>query len=143
LRVRAQSGPLPMTELEPVAESNDPADPTTTPQRRRRRRWVALAVLVGVVAVSIGVSVVMDTNLGTTILALLLGLVILRIGWFFLQQFATPPPPPPEEGAMRKVKLTYRCSICGAEVRMTSAATEDPEPPRHCLEDMDLVAPID
>ena len=104
---------------------------------------VALAVLVGVVAVSIGVSDVMDTSLGTTILALLLGLVILRVGWFFLQQFATPPPPPPEEGAMRKVKLTYRCSICGAEVRMTSAATEDPEPPRHCLEDMDLVAPIE
>ena len=141
LRVRAQSRPLHMTELEPVAESDDPADPTTT--QPRRRRWVALAVLVVVVAVSIGVSVVMDTSLGTTILALLLGLVILRIGWFFLQQFATPPPPPPEEGAMRKVKLTYRCSICGAEVRMTSAATEDPEPPRHCLEDMDLVAPID
>ena len=72
-----------------------------------------------------------------------LGLVILRIGWFFLQQFATPPPPPPDEGQLRKVKLTYRCSICGAEVRMTAAATEDPEPPRHCLEDMDLVAPID
>ena len=36
----------------------------------------------------------------------------------------------------------YRCAICGAEVRMTIAPDEDPEPPRHCLEDMDLVAPV-
>ena len=36
----------------------------------------------------------------------------------------------------------YRCSICGTEVRMTAANDEVPEPPRHCLEDMDLVAPI-
>ena len=26
---------------------------------------------------------------------------------------------------------------------MTAAVDEDPEPPRHCLEDMDLVAPIE
>ena len=114
-----------MTELRTrrrIRRSRRPDDHS----RRRRRAWVALSVLVGVVAVSIGVSVVMDTNLGTTILALLLGLVILRIGWFFLQQFATPPPPPPEEGALRKVKLTYRCSICGAEVRMTVGGHRGP-----------------
>ena len=39
------------------------------------------------------------------------------------------------------MRLTYRCSICGTEVRMTAANDEDPEPPRHCQEDMDLVAP--
>jgi hypothetical protein len=27
-------------------------------------------------------------------------------------------------------------------VRMTTANDEVPDPPRHCLEDMDLVAPI-
>ncbi len=37
----------------------------------------------------------------------------------------------------------FRCSICGTEVRMTSANDEVPDPPRHCQEDMDLVAPID
>ena len=47
------------------------------------------------------------------------------------------------KGEMRKVNLRYRCSICGAEVKMTAAAEEEPEPPRHCLEDMELVAPID
>jgi endogenous inhibitor of DNA gyrase (YacG/DUF329 family) len=39
--------------------------------------------------------------------------------------------------------LTFRCSICGTEVRMTSANDEVPDAPRHCQEDMDLVAPID
>jgi hypothetical protein len=56
---------------------------------------------------------------------------------------ATPLPPPPPPGELRRVRLTYRCSICGTEVRMTSANDEVPEPPRHCQEDMDLVAPID
>ena len=93
--------------------------------------------------VALGVSLAFDASFVATFAAVLLGLVILRTGWFFLQQFATPPPPPPEAGKIRKVKLVYRCSICGAEVRMTAAPTEDPEPPRHCLEDMELVAPID
>jgi hypothetical protein len=39
------------------------------------------------------------------------------------------------------VLVLFRCSICGTEVRMTSANDEVPEPPRHCQEDMDLVAP--
>lgn len=107
-------------------------------------RWARLGVWLGVVlVVALGVSLAFDASFPATFAAVLLGIVILRTGWFFLQQFATPPPEPPEAGTIRKVKLTYRCSICGAEVRMTAAPTEDPEPPRHCLEDMELVAPID
>jgi len=34
----------------------------------------------------------------------------------------------------------YRCSICGTELRMTAANDQVPEPPRHCQDDMDLVA---
>jgi hypothetical protein len=49
--------------------------------------------------------------------------------------------PEPEPGEMRKVNLRYRCSICGAEVRMTSAPDAMPEPPRHCMDEMQLVAP--
>ena len=41
-----------------------------------------------------------------------------------------PLPEPPPAGELRKVKIMYRCSICGAEVRMTIAPHEDPEPPR-------------
>jgi hypothetical protein len=29
------------------------------------------------------------------------------------------------------------------ELRMVMAPDQDPPPPRHCLEDMDLVAPIE
>ena len=72
--------------------------------------------------------------------AVLAAYVILRIGIFILRSIASPPPTP-EEGELRKVNLRYRCSICGAEVKMTQASEELPEPPRHCMEDMDLVAP--
>ena len=60
-----------------------------------------------------------------------------------LGSFVRPIPEPPPAGELRKVRITYRCSICGTEVRMTAANDEVPDPPRHCLEDMDLVAPID
>jgi hypothetical protein len=76
-------------------------------------------------------------------IALAAALLILRIGMRMLGGFARPVPPPPEAGELRKVRLTYRCSICGTEVRMTQANDEMPEPPRHCLEDMDLVTPVD
>jgi hypothetical protein len=42
---------------------------------------------------------------------------------------------------MRRVNLHYRCSVCGVELRMTAAPDEVPPPPKHCTEDMDLVAP--
>ena len=69
-------------------------------------------------------------------------LVIMRLGLFFLRTLSTEPPAP-EEGELRRVSLKYRCSICGAEVRMTKAGEDLPEPPRHCMEDMDLVAPVE
>jgi hypothetical protein len=70
-------------------------------------------------------------------------LVILRMGLFFLRAFAQPIPEPPPPGELRKVKILFRCSICGTEVRMTTANDDVPTPPRHCQEDMDLVAPIE
>ena len=69
--------------------------------------------------------------------------VMMRVGMMMLRAMAQPIPEPPPAGELRKVKIMYRCAICGAEVRMTIAPDEDPEPPRHCLEDMDLVAPIE
>ncbi|MGH9117311.1 MAG: hypothetical protein ACRD0A_05400 [Acidimicrobiales bacterium] len=77
------------------------------------------------------------------ILAIGLGLLILRIGLIVLRSFARPVPEPPPPGELRRVRITYRCPICGTEVRMTRANDEIPEPPRHCLEDMELDAPID
>lgn len=77
------------------------------------------------------------------LIAIAAGLIILRIGLGFVRSLGQPLPEPPPPGELRKVKLLYRCSICGTEVRMTTANDEVPEPPRHCLEDMDLVAPIE
>ena len=107
--------------------------------RRSRFLWWLLASAV-FIAVAL---LVTDAPTFTVIAAVLVGIVILRIGWFFIEQFATPPPPPPDPGTLRRVRLTYRCEVCGAEVRMTSAATEDPEPPRHCMDEMELIASED
>ncbi len=53
------------------------------------------------------------------------------------------PVPEPEEGELRRVNFKFRCSICGAEVKMTKAGEDIPEAPRHCMADMELVAPIE
>ena len=77
------------------------------------------------------------------LVALVVFYATMRVGFAMLRGLAQPIPEPPPPGELRKVKIIYRCSVCGAEVRMTIAPHEDPEPPRHCLEDMDLVAPIE
>ena len=71
------------------------------------------------------------------------GLVILWLGVRLLGLLAQPQPEPPPPGELRKVRITYRCSLCGTEVRMTVAPTEDPDPPRHCGEEMSIMAPIE
>jgi len=77
------------------------------------------------------------------LIAIAIGAVIFRVGLTFLRMFAQPVAEPPPPGELRRVKLQYRCDLCGTEVRMTAALDEDPEPPRHCLEDMTLVTPVD
>lgn len=68
---------------------------------------------------------------------------IFRLGWVMLRGLARPVPEPPPAGELRRVKLNFRCSVCGSEVRMTAATNEDPDPPRHCMTEMDLLAPIE
>jgi len=76
------------------------------------------------------------------IVAVVAFVVIMRIGVFFLRALATPAPVP-DAGELRRVNLKYLCTICGAQVRMTKAGEDLPPPPRHCLEDMELMAPIE
>ena len=76
------------------------------------------------------------------LIALLIGYVVWRLGMWAVRTIGNPPPPPPPPGEMRRIKLHYRCDICGTELRMTRAVTENPEPPRHCMEEMEFV-PVD
>jgi hypothetical protein len=69
--------------------------------------------------------------------------LLVKLGYSMLGGLARPVPEPPPAGELRKVKLMYRCSICGTEVRMTTANDEMPDPPRHCMDEMDLVTPVD
>ena len=77
------------------------------------------------------------------VLGVAFAFVVLKLGFWMLRGLANPLPAPPPAGEMRRVNLRYRCSMCGTEVRMTAAPDEDPPAPRHCQEDMDLVASPD
>ena len=77
------------------------------------------------------------------VIAILIAIVLVRIGLFILRSLATPIPEPPPPGELRKVNLRYRCALCGAEARITRAPDQIPEPPRHCMEDMELTTSPD
>ena len=82
-----------------------------------------------------------------TIIWFLLGALLFRGIWKFglgmLKSMTSSLPAPPPTGEMRRINVRYRCGVCGVELRMVMAPDQDPPPPRHCLEDMDLVAPIE
>ncbi len=75
-----------------------------------------------------------------TVLRVVIGLVgalsIYVVGASLLRKFKVPPEPEPDPAQLRPVEVEFRCSICGTTVVMTSAAGDEPEPPRHCREDM-------
>jgi hypothetical protein len=100
-------------------------------------------VVNGLVLLGAAVALIIGYDILPVVVAALAGWVILRLGVLMLGGLARPMPEPPPVGELRKVKITYRCEICGAEVRMTVAPDEDPEPPRHCQDDMSLVTPVD
>lgn len=77
------------------------------------------------------------------VIAIAVAYAIIRFGLMILRGMAAPIPEPPPAGELRKVKIQFRCLNCGTEVRMTVSTDEDPEPPRHCMQEMDLVAPIE
>jgi hypothetical protein len=105
-----------------------------------RGRVIALVCIVAATAIAMAA---FGTGFWRTLVAVLVAAIVIRLGYAMISSLAQPVPEPPEAGELRKVKITYRCSVCGAEVRMTVAPQEDPEPPRHCLEDMEIVAPIE
>lgn len=107
-------------------------------------RWrVQHPVVSGLAVLTIAIGLFAGLDVWKVLVAGAVVWVILRIGVTMLGGLARPIPEPPPEGELRKVKLHYRCEICGTEVRMTVAADIDPEPPRHCQDDMTILTPIE
>lgn len=77
------------------------------------------------------------------LVAVVAGYLIFRIGFAVLGAFARPAPEPPPPGELRRLNLTYRCPQCGMEVRVRQAVIDDPEPPRHCMDEMELITPVE
>ena len=88
-----------------------------------------------IVAVSVG-------SVLWVLAGLLVTVVIWKTGMGMLRALSRPPVEPPEPGELRKVNVRYRCDVCGVELKLTLAPDDDPPPPKHCLEDMVIVAPL-
>lgn len=103
-------------------------------QRRRKRLLQILIIALTLGLLATGFSI------WRVLVAAIIMYLILRTGFAVIGAFARPVPEPPPPGELRRVKLTYRCNECGAELRMTLANDEVPNPPRHCTEEMELTA---
>jgi hypothetical protein len=87
------------------------------------------------VAISVG-------RVAWIVVGLVLMVVLWRSGFAMLRALSQGPTAPPEPGELRKVNVRYRCDVCGVELKLTLAPDEDPPPPKHCLEEMIVVAPL-
>mgnify|MGYP001586922668 CR=1 FL=1 len=75
------------------------------------------------------------------LIAISAALVFYLVGAAAVRYFNQPPPPEPALRDVQPVDYKFRCEVCGVEVTMTAApAAEVPDAPRHCREDMTLVA---
>ena len=97
----------------------------------------------GIAVLGAAAALLAGYGFGAAIAAALGAWVILRVGVLMLGGLARPIPAAPPAGELRKVKMAYRCEICGPEVRMTVAPDQDPEPPRHCQDEMTLLTPVE
>lgn len=77
------------------------------------------------------------------LLAIAFAYVIIRSGLAMLRGMAAPIPEPPPTGELRKVKLQFQCQMCGTQVRMTLSTDQEPEAPRHCMQEMDMITPVE
>jgi hypothetical protein len=106
-------------------------------QRKRRLALAAMSIISAIVLMAFGF------DFFRVLVAVTAGYLLLRIGMAILGSFARPIPEPPAPGQLRKVKLTYRCTSCGTELRMTRANDQVPQAPRHCADEMELTTAIE
>lgn len=108
-----------------------------------KRRPITRTTALLLAAFMVGAWLLTKAALLPLLVAALAVWVLFKIGFAMLGGLAQPVPDPPPAGELRKVRIMYRCSICGTEVRMTTANDQMPEPPRHCMDEMELVTPVD
>jgi DNA-directed RNA polymerase subunit RPC12/RpoP len=97
---------------------------------------------VGILGLTLGL-LALGLPVFRVIVAMALMYAILMVGFAVLGAFARPVPEPPPAGELRRVRLSYRCASCGAELRMTLAGDESPQAPRHCADEMELLTTAD
>jgi len=74
--------------------------------------------------------------MGAVLVAAAIGIVIV-IGTVWTVRFiAHGPPPDPDLESIEEVEAHYVCSVCGMRLTVTHAQGGDPEPPKHCREEM-------
>ena len=106
----------------------------------QRRRRAALGVVTVLTAVGL---IILGYPWLRVVIAVVVAYLLLRIGIGLLGSVARPIPAAPPPGELRRVKLTYRCSSCGTELRMTLANDEVPQAPRHCADEMELTTAVE
>lgn len=120
--------------------SSELSTPTSEASARRGPKH---PVIDGIVLVGAIAGLLLGAGIWKVLIAAAVMWTILRIGVLMLGGLARPIPEPPPAGELRKVKIAYRCEVCGTEVRMTVAPDIDPEPPRHCQDEMTLMTSPD
>lgn len=106
-------------------------------QARRRTVVRVLCALAAVGLMAAGFGII------RTVVAVAVAYALFMTGIRIIGAFARPIPEAPPAGELRRVKLSYRCEVCGTELRITRANDQVPEPPRHCAEPMTLTTDLE
>ncbi len=133
----------PTTDFPESIDSDDTAisggtsshDATIQRKRRTIVRVVAVASVVLLLLAGFGPL--------RTVVAVVVAYALFMTGVKTIGAFARPIPAPLPPGELRRVKLTYRCEVCGTELRLTLANDQVPEPPKHCTEPMVLTTNLE
>ncbi len=133
----------PSTDLPERIDDDDSPVASTARLRDQKIQHGRRRILLAVLVVLAGAFLAAGFSLWRTGIAIVVMYVLFRLGFAIVGAFARPVPEPPPSGELRRVRLSYRCTECGTELRMTLANDEVPEPPRHCTEPMELTATAD
>jgi hypothetical protein len=106
--------------------------------QRRRRTMVRVVALGSVVLLLLA-----GFGAVRTAIAVAVAYALFMTGVKTIGAFARPIPQALPPGELRRVKLNYRCDVCGTELRLTLANDQVPEPPKHCTEPMILTTNLE